>query len=57
MHDVRKLFNRQGEHPLCLKSTIVWLHWLFSFFLYLTSGVLQQSAVMLEQTSKNHSAV
>jgi len=45
-HDVRTLFNLAAK---------VWLDWLFSFlclFIYLTSGVLEQSAVMLEKTSK-----
>jgi len=30
-HDVTKMFNRQGEHPSCFKSAVVWLHWIFSF--------------------------
>jgi len=33
------------------------LAFFFSLFTYLTSGVLEQPAVMLEQTSKNRSAV
>ena len=55
-HDVTKLFNRQGEHPGCFKSAKVWLYRFFCF-VYLTSGVLQQPAFLLEQTIKNRSAV
>ena len=54
-HDVSKLFTRQGEHPGCYSLTP--LAFFFSLFIYLTSGVLEQPAVMLEQTSKNNSPV
>jgi len=36
---------------------LVPLAFFFSLFIYVTSGVLEQAAVMLEQTSKNRSAV
>jgi len=51
-HDVSKLFTGQGEQPGCYS-----LARLAFFFVYLTSGVFEQVAVMLEQTSKNRSAV
>jgi len=54
-HDVSKLFTRQGEQPGCY--SLARLAFFFSLFIYLTSGVLEQPAVMLEQTSKNRSAV
>jgi len=54
-HDVKKLFTRQGEQP-CFCS-LAPLAFFFSLFIYLTSVVLEQPAVMLEQTEKNRSPV
>jgi len=54
-HDVTKLFIRQGEHPGCY--SLAPLAFFFSLSIYLTLGVLEQPAVMLEQRSKNRSAV
>ena len=54
-HDVSKLFTRQGEQPCCY--SLAPLAFFFSLFVYLITVVLEQRAVMLEQTSKNRSAV
>jgi len=54
-HDVNKLFTRQGEQPCC--CSLAPLAFFFPLFLYLTSVAREQPAVMLEQTSKNRSAV
>jgi len=54
-YDISKLFTRQGEQPCCY--SLVPLAFFFSLFVYLTSIVVEQHAVMLEQTSKNRSAV
>jgi len=44
-------------NTLAVLSSAVCIHLPFSLFIYLTSGVLEQPAGMLEQTSKNRSAV
>ena len=55
-YDVAKLFTKHDEQLGCFKSA--WLHWrFFSLFIYLNSSVIEQPAVMLEQTSKNRSTV
>jgi len=54
-HDVSKMFTRQGEHPGCYSLSR--MAFFFSLFIYLTSSVLEQPAVMLEQTSKYRSTV
>ena len=54
-HAVTKLFTRQGEQPGCY--SLAPMAFFFSLYIYLTSGVLEQPAVMLEQTSTNRSAV
>jgi len=55
-HDVNKLFTRQGEQHHC-SCSLAPLAFFFFLFLYLTSVAREQPAVMLEQTSKNRSAV
>ena len=54
-HDESRLFTRQGEQPCCYR--LAPLAFFFSLFVYLITVVLEQRAVMLEQTSKNRSAV
>jgi len=55
-HAVNKLFTKQGEQPCC--CSLAPLAFFFSLYIYLTSLVAhEQPAVMLEQTSKNRSAV
>jgi len=54
------LFNRHHENLAILKAPQVASTGIFLFFsllVYLTSGVFEQPVIMLEQTSKNHSAV
>jgi len=53
--DVNKLFTRQGEQPCC--CSLAPQAFFFSLFIFLTSVAHEQPAVMLEQTSKNRSAV
>jgi len=53
-HDVNKLFTTQGEQRCCCSLAPLSF---FSLFIYITSVALEQPAVMLEQTSKNPSAV
>jgi len=54
-HYVNKFFTRQGEQPCC--CSLAPLAFSFSLFIYLTSVAHEQPAIMLEQTSKNRSAM
>jgi len=54
-HDVSMLFTRQGEQPCC--CSLAPLAFFLFFVCLFNFSCTEQPAVMLEQTSKNRSAV